>query len=216
MSQVVYSNFTILVSTKIKLWFLGSLEHFLSDALDTLSKVALFFEKIHKVFKGQWCSNPLKSYKKSSCIIMYKYKLLHVILGKGGEVPGEICEILLMVATFIWNIFPHVQRGAGELEWHPPRPGKKCSFPCKPGSLPPCIFPSNRTYFPYVFLYFFPLDHKISRQWTSHLAYFSRPAPTPSSKSPHKHVLIHKFTTISANNSGWKNARSLQSLSNKA
>ena len=50
-----------MVSTEIKLWFLSSLEHFWPDPWETLSKVALFFEKIHKVFKNkaQGCSTPL-------------------------------------------------------------------------------------------------------------------------------------------------------------
>ena len=61
-SHIVYSSFTTMVSTEIKLWFLSSLEHFISDPLDTLAKVALFFEKIHKVFKNkvQWYSTPLR------------------------------------------------------------------------------------------------------------------------------------------------------------
>ena len=52
-----------MVSTEIKLWFLSSLEHFWLDPLDTLSEVALFFEKMHKVFKNkaQGCSTPLSS-----------------------------------------------------------------------------------------------------------------------------------------------------------
>ena len=50
-----------MVAIEIKLWFLGSLEHFWPDPKDTLSEVALFFEKIHKVFKNkaQGCSTPL-------------------------------------------------------------------------------------------------------------------------------------------------------------
>ena len=49
-----------MASTEVKLWFLSSLEHFWSDPLDTLSKVALFFEKMHEVFKNmaQGCSTP--------------------------------------------------------------------------------------------------------------------------------------------------------------
>ena len=52
-----------MVSTKVKLWFLSSLEHFWPDPWDTLSEVALFFEKMHKVFKNkvQGCSTPLKA-----------------------------------------------------------------------------------------------------------------------------------------------------------
>ena len=51
-----------MVSTELKLWFLSSLEHFWPDPWDTLSEVALFFEKMHKVFKNkaQGCSTPLK------------------------------------------------------------------------------------------------------------------------------------------------------------
>ena len=47
--------------TEVKLWFLSSLEHFWPDPKDTLSKVALVFEKMHKVFKNkaQGCSTPL-------------------------------------------------------------------------------------------------------------------------------------------------------------
>ena len=50
-----------MVSTKVELWYLSSLEHFWPDPQDTLSKVALFFEKMHKVFKNkaQGCSTPL-------------------------------------------------------------------------------------------------------------------------------------------------------------
>ena len=52
-----------MVSTEVKLWFLSSLEHSCSDPQDTLSEVALFFEKMHKVFKNkaQGCSTPLKN-----------------------------------------------------------------------------------------------------------------------------------------------------------
>ena len=42
-----------MVSTEVKLWFLSSLENFWPDPLDTLSEVALFFEKMHKVFKNK-------------------------------------------------------------------------------------------------------------------------------------------------------------------
>ena len=47
--------------TEVKLWFLSSLEHFWPGPWDTLSEVALFFEKMHKVFKNkaQGCSSPL-------------------------------------------------------------------------------------------------------------------------------------------------------------
>ena len=50
-----------MVSTEVKLWFLSSLEHFWPDPQDTLSEIALFFEKMHKVFKNkaQGCSTPL-------------------------------------------------------------------------------------------------------------------------------------------------------------
>ena len=47
------TSLTTVVSTEIKLRFLSSLEHFWPDPLDTLSKVALFFEKMHKVFKNK-------------------------------------------------------------------------------------------------------------------------------------------------------------------
>ena len=50
-----------MVSTEVKLWFLSSLEHFWPDPKGALSEVALFFEKMHKVFKNkaQRCSTPL-------------------------------------------------------------------------------------------------------------------------------------------------------------
>ena len=50
-----------MVSIGVKLWFLSSLEHFWPDPEDTLSEVALFFEKMHKVFKNkaQGSSTPL-------------------------------------------------------------------------------------------------------------------------------------------------------------
>ena len=49
-----------MVYTEVKLWFLSSLEHFWPDPQDTLSEVALFFEKMHKTFKNkaQRCSTP--------------------------------------------------------------------------------------------------------------------------------------------------------------
>ena len=52
-----------MVSIEVRLCFLSSLEHFWPDLYDTLSKVALFFEKMHKVFKNkaQGCSTPLKT-----------------------------------------------------------------------------------------------------------------------------------------------------------
>ena len=42
-----------MVSTEVRLRFLNSLEHFKLDPLDILSKVALIFEKMHKVFKNK-------------------------------------------------------------------------------------------------------------------------------------------------------------------
>ena len=50
-----------MVSTEVKLWFLSSLEHFWPDPYDTLSEVALFFEKMQKVIKNkaQGYSTPL-------------------------------------------------------------------------------------------------------------------------------------------------------------
>ena len=56
-----------MVSTEVKLWFLSSLEHFWPDPKDALSEVALFFEKMHKVFKNkaQRCSTPLRDVKKN-------------------------------------------------------------------------------------------------------------------------------------------------------
>ena len=50
-----------MVSTEVKLWFLSFFEHFWPDPYDTLSTVANFFEKMHKVFKtkAQGCSTPL-------------------------------------------------------------------------------------------------------------------------------------------------------------
>ena len=38
-----------MVSTEVKLWILSSLEPFWPDPYDTLSKIVLFFEKMHKV-----------------------------------------------------------------------------------------------------------------------------------------------------------------------
>ena len=59
-SHIFHCNFTTMAFTEVKLWFLSSLEHFWPDPQDTLSKVALFFEKMHKVFKNkaQGCSSP--------------------------------------------------------------------------------------------------------------------------------------------------------------
>ena len=59
-----------MASTEVKLWFLSSLEHFWPDPYDTLSKIALFFEKMHKVFKNkaQGCSTPLNQ------TVQYFYK----------------------------------------------------------------------------------------------------------------------------------------------
>ena len=53
-----------MASTEVKLWFLSSLEHFWPDPWVTLSKVALFFEKMQKVFKNkaQGFSTPLKEH----------------------------------------------------------------------------------------------------------------------------------------------------------
>ena len=53
-----------MVSTEVKLWFLSSLEHFWPDPKGALSEVALFFEKMHKVFKNkaQRCSTPLMTF----------------------------------------------------------------------------------------------------------------------------------------------------------
>ena len=54
-------NFATMASTEAKLWFFSSLEHFWPDPQDTLSKVALFFEKMHKAFenKAQGCNTAL-------------------------------------------------------------------------------------------------------------------------------------------------------------
>ena len=52
--------FTTMVSNKVKLWFFSSFEHF-DQIHRILSKVALFFKKMHKIFqnKAQVCSSPL-------------------------------------------------------------------------------------------------------------------------------------------------------------
>ena len=52
-----------MASFEVKLWFLSSLEHFWPDPYVTLAKVALFFEKMQKVFKNkaQGCSTPLNN-----------------------------------------------------------------------------------------------------------------------------------------------------------
>ena len=52
-----------MASCEVKLWFLSSLEHFWPDPYVTLAKVALFFEKMQKVFKNkaQGCSTPLST-----------------------------------------------------------------------------------------------------------------------------------------------------------
>ena len=54
-----------MVSTEVKLWFLSSFEHFWPNPQDTLSEVALFLEKMHKIFKNkaQGCSTPLSLIK---------------------------------------------------------------------------------------------------------------------------------------------------------
>ena len=52
---------TTMVSTEVKLWLLSSVEHFYLDPYDSLSKVALFFEKMQEIFKNktQGCCTPL-------------------------------------------------------------------------------------------------------------------------------------------------------------
>ena len=62
-----------MVSTEVKLWFLSSLEYFWPYPQDTLSKVALFFEKMHKVFKNkaQRCSTPLSHTLSYLCVLQY-------------------------------------------------------------------------------------------------------------------------------------------------
>ena len=52
-SHIFHCNFTTMVSTEVRLWFLSSLEHFWPDPQETLSEVALLFEKMHKVFKNK-------------------------------------------------------------------------------------------------------------------------------------------------------------------
>ena len=67
-SHIFHCYVTTMVSTEVKLWFLSSLEHFWPDPYDTLSEVALFFEKMHKVFKNKAlrCSAPLIQLKKKT------------------------------------------------------------------------------------------------------------------------------------------------------
>ena len=67
-----------MVSTEVKLWFLSSLEYFWPDPYDTLSKVALFCEKMHKVFKNkaQRCSTPLTLMEKGD---------IYSLLGSGSH-----------------------------------------------------------------------------------------------------------------------------------
>ena len=59
-----------MASCEVRLWFLSSLEHFWLDPYVTLAKVALFFEKMQKVFKNkaQGCSTPLKIEKYDNLI----------------------------------------------------------------------------------------------------------------------------------------------------
>ena len=56
-----YCYLTKMVSTEVKLWLLSSVEHFYLEPYDSLSKVALFFEKMQEIFKNkiQRCCTPL-------------------------------------------------------------------------------------------------------------------------------------------------------------
>ena len=73
-----YYNFATMVSTEVKLQFLTSLDHFWPDPYDTFSKVALFSEKMHKVFKNkvQGCCTPLTTSSENWC----KHIVLKVLL----------------------------------------------------------------------------------------------------------------------------------------
>ena len=85
-SYIFHCNFTTMVSTEVKLWFLSSLEHFWPYPWDTLSEVALFFEKMHKVFKNkaQGCSTPLKrTFRKYWNFQVHAYKVLQVPVKQG-------------------------------------------------------------------------------------------------------------------------------------
>ena len=66
-----------MVSAEIKLWFLSSLEHFWPDPQETLSKCALFFEKMHKIFqiKAQGCCTHLNfaSRKFTECYLRFRF-----------------------------------------------------------------------------------------------------------------------------------------------
>ena len=83
-SHIFHCNFTTVVSTEVKLWFLSSLEHFWPDPKDTLSEVALFFEKMHKVFKNkvQGCSTPLSTENKYLAIWIRAWVIAQLIESK--------------------------------------------------------------------------------------------------------------------------------------
>ena len=71
-----------MVSTEGKLWFLSSFEHFWPDPYDILSKGALFFKKMHKVFKNkaQGCSTPLSEIpQKAESLIYLSYEQSRLI-----------------------------------------------------------------------------------------------------------------------------------------
>ena len=87
--HIFHCNFTTMVSTEVKLWFLSSLEHFWPDPKGALSKVALFFEKMHKVFKNkaQRCSTPLIGRLLSQCCSFWSfYKCTHIFTTHGHAI----------------------------------------------------------------------------------------------------------------------------------
>ncbi len=57
-------------------------------------------------------------------------------------------------------------------------PDVEKKFPARKSKFPSSLtkLPSSKAYFPYIFLYFFSQNHKISLQGTSWFAHFSRPA----------------------------------------
>ena len=101
--RIFNCNFTTMVSSEVEVRFLSSLDHFWPDQSNTLSKVALVFEKMHKAFKNKaqgYCtlltesnfkleSNHSAIFGKSDsflCLIRYKNavtKVMPVVSFKG-------------------------------------------------------------------------------------------------------------------------------------
>ena len=97
--HIFHCNFTTMVYTEVKLWFLSSLENFMTRSIGYFVRSCfIYFEKMHKTFKNkaQRCSTPLTLLQKPHFlpILWLKVDLLPDLGGCAAHTWLQACHNL--------------------------------------------------------------------------------------------------------------------------